>query len=87
MPVVSPLPPDVVRQILLDHGYTVLEESEYNWVLARGDKDEPLIVPRKGKWVSVELMDQLVRKGVPMGPLVSAAEKYPLVFTEADDEE
>jgi hypothetical protein len=33
-------------------------------------------------------MDQLVRKGhAPMGQLIFAAEKHPLVFTDADDEE
>lgn len=62
MPAVVPLPPDAIRELLESHGYEVIEEDEYNWAFAKGDDDEPVMVPRRVELVPLEIAFSIARK-------------------------
>jgi hypothetical protein len=60
MPALVPIPPAELRCILEMDGYKILSQDEFNWVLAKGETDVPIILPKKGDLVSLEiLMDTL----------------------------
>ena len=56
MPALAPVAPDIFRRILELYGYKTVQEDEYNWALARNAKDIPLIIPKKGKLVALDIM-------------------------------
>lgn len=56
MPALAPVAPEVLLKILKQASYIVIAEDEFNWSIARGDADAPLIIPKRGKLVSVEIM-------------------------------
>jgi hypothetical protein len=57
---VVPVPPEVLKRLLEKKGYRVVRETDYNWTLALdndlGDISEPLVIPKCGNLVSVEIM-------------------------------
>ena len=55
--VLAPIPPNALLAILQLYGYKIIEESAYNWVLAREEDDVPLLLPKLGSAVPVEVME------------------------------
>ena len=56
MPAIAPVPPDALRQVLQADGYGILAQDELNWVLAKCVGDVPIILPKLGKLVAVDVM-------------------------------
>jgi hypothetical protein len=49
-------------------GYKQLIETDYNWVLSRDGEDEPLILPRLGRLVSVTVITKMFEhSGMTLG--------------------
>jgi len=57
-----PLPPQAIKELLEAHGYEVVEEDEYNWAFAKGDEDEPVMVPKAVELVPLEIAFHIARK-------------------------
>jgi len=62
MPAVAPLPPDAIRDLLLEQGYEIVAEDEYNWAFAQTENDEPILVPKKVDLVPVEIAFDVARR-------------------------
>lgn len=62
MPAVAPLPPQAVRELLEASGYEVIAEDEYNWAFAKGEDDEPVMVPKEVDLIPVEIAFHIARK-------------------------
>lgn len=62
-PILAPLSPDALKDAFVATGWKVIDEDEYNWLLARGDSDEPFVLPKKGARVSVPVMQAALAKG------------------------
>jgi hypothetical protein len=59
-PAVAPIPPGALKEILCLHGYRVSTEDEYNWSLTDKSQEnsEPIIVPKIGELVALDVMMQ-----------------------------
>lgn len=65
-PALAPITPTQLRDVLLAFGYKVERETDYNWSLVKKkkgngsqpiiDSDPPIIIPKAGNRVSVEIM-------------------------------
>ena len=63
----SPIPPKQLKRVLELRGYKMVAEDEWNWALVL-DKGVPLIIPKDGDYVSVEvMMDTLGKAGMDLG--------------------
>jgi len=62
MPVIAPVTPEGLRKALGRADYKVIDEDIFNWVMAKGPNDEPIIVPKIGDLVSVPVMDSIFRR-------------------------
>jgi len=59
----APISPPHLKDVFLLHGYNVISEDDYNWVLAVGDRDAPIILGKLGDHVPLEiLMDTVFTK-------------------------
>jgi hypothetical protein len=59
----APISPEHLKKILELHGYSVIAEDEYNWALGNNPLGEPLILPKLGDSVALEvLMDAVFVK-------------------------
>lgn len=63
MPLLRPISPKALLDAHLRAGYKLIDEGADNWVLAAGDNDPPVFVPKKGKYVSVDIMSQAQKRG------------------------
>jgi len=62
---ISPL---LMLQIVLKFGYKLLGQTEYNWIVSRDGEDEPLVLPKLGRLVSVTVMTRVFEhSGMDMG--------------------
>ena len=52
----APVPPDTLRKILKADGFKVLSEDELNWVLVKDMDDIPVILPKLGALVAIDVM-------------------------------
>lgn len=59
MPIVAPIPPGELLAILQLYGYKIVDQSYYNWVLIRDERDTPLILGKLGDAVPVEIMESM----------------------------
>lgn len=57
MPALNPIPPIVLRDILVKFAFNVVDESPENWLLAREDLAAPLSIPKNVDLVALEIMD------------------------------
>lgn len=57
-PAVAPIPPPALKEILCLHGFKVIDEDEYNWVLADSENSVPITLPKMGELVAVDVMMQ-----------------------------
>lgn len=62
MPVVRPLPPAKIRALLESKGYKLIASDTYNWVFAKGDRDEPVMIPFAVPLVPLEIAHQVAAK-------------------------
>jgi len=56
MPALAPVPPETLKRILEKYGYHLLKDDEYNWVLVHDEKDLPIVIPKLGDLVAVDVM-------------------------------
>lgn len=62
MPAVAPLPPEAIRELLEAHGYEIIKEDDYNWAFAKGQEDEPILVPKTIDLVPLEIAFHIAQK-------------------------
>jgi hypothetical protein len=62
MPAVAPLPPAAIRELLESHGYEMVAEDDYNWAFAKGENDEPVMVPNAVDLVPLEVAFHVASK-------------------------
>lgn len=58
----SPAPPPLLLQALLLDDYTIVMEDDHNWCVSKDDAEEPIIVPKKGEMVALEIIDDIRAK-------------------------
>jgi len=59
----SPVPPQIFKEILVKYGYSVEMETEYNWTLFKNDAARPIItVPKKGDLLSISIMMEILEQ-------------------------
>jgi hypothetical protein len=56
LPVPRSVPPPVFKEMLILWGWKVIAEDEFHWVFAQGDNDEPIILPKEGEFIAVDVM-------------------------------
>jgi hypothetical protein len=71
MPAIACIPPWAMKEILAHFGFQVIAEDEYNWVLsetkdhlgiAEAGEKEPLILPKRGDLLALDIMmDTLIK--------------------------
>lgn len=62
MPALKPISPVILKRIVELAGYKVIQEDDYNWHLAKTKHDRPIILPKKGGLVAVEIMMNILNK-------------------------
>lgn len=62
MPAVAPLPPNAIRELLEEHGYELIASDDYNWAFAKGEDEEPTLVPHTVELVPLEIAFHVARK-------------------------
>lgn len=65
MSLIAGIPPEAYKRVLERNGFKIIDESEYNWLLAQGD-GEPVLVPKKGRILGVDVMSkaqEVARRG------------------------
>lgn len=62
MPAVVALPPGVIRSLLEQAGYSIIDEDEYQWAFVSKVDEAPVLVPRKCDLVPVEVAFDVARK-------------------------
>lgn len=59
----APVSPKTLYEIFCLSGYAVIVEDSYNWVLAQAETDIPIVLPKRGAFVPLEiLMDTVFTK-------------------------
>jgi len=56
VPALAPVAPETLKRILELKGYRVVSEDDLNWALARDLKGEPVIIPKAGELVALDVM-------------------------------
>jgi hypothetical protein len=57
----SPVPPDDLRAIFERHGYRLIDETDFNWILYKESVSHPIIpLPKRGPCVSLQVMDNVL---------------------------
>jgi hypothetical protein len=61
-PAIACIPPWALKAILELHGLRVVFEDEYNWMLESSNRThaEPLVIPKVGNLVAVDVMMQVL---------------------------
>ena len=58
MPAIAPVPPPVLRDCLLEDGWSLFDEDSYNWVLVKNGR--PLVIPKRGGLVAIEISSKVL---------------------------
>jgi hypothetical protein len=61
VPPVRCVPTSTAKRALLEKGYSILAEDEWNWAFARGAKDYPILLPKAVPFVPMVIMQELAR--------------------------
>lgn len=57
MPSLAPIPPLLLKDLLLRYGFVIELETEHNWTLFKKDAPRPVLtIPKQGDLVSVTIM-------------------------------
>ena len=60
MPVIAPVPPNKLKEVLELDGWKIFDEDQYNWLL---EKDlQSLAIPKKPAMTSVEVLEHTLSK-------------------------
>jgi hypothetical protein len=63
----TPIPPKQLKRVLEMRGYILDNEDQWNWAMVK-DNGVPIIIPKDGDYVSVEIMmDALHKSGTMLG--------------------
>lgn len=62
MPALSPVPPEILKNILSRLGFRVIDEDEAIWLMAKEQRDRPIPLPRDGDLVAVEVMEDVLAR-------------------------
>jgi len=54
---VSPLSPRELKDAFEACAFVVIEETDFNWIMAKDGHDEPFVIPKRGKIVAREVLD------------------------------
>lgn len=60
MPALAPVPPETLKAILEACGFVVAHEDSFNWTLVRGEVEPPVILPKLGALVALDVMMQIL---------------------------
>ncbi|HEY3129584.1 MAG TPA: hypothetical protein VGL91_09000 [Acidobacteriota bacterium] len=60
MPARAPIPPEQLKRMLEVDNWRLVAEDEYNWVLDRADSKEPIIIPRKGELIALDVLMSII---------------------------
>lgn len=89
-PVLRPISPQSLKECLERDGWRMLDEDQDNWLMVSSDpKAEPIVIPKKGRKVSVEIMSAAQHKarGKPLfRHLIDAVHREPLDLDATDEE-
>lgn len=44
---------------MLSNGWRIIESGASNWILAKGDDDEPFVLPMRGRVLSMAIMEKI----------------------------
>lgn len=58
MVALAPVAPETFKAILEAVGYKVVREDEFNWTLVRGPLEVPIILPKEGLLVGIDVLMQ-----------------------------
>jgi len=63
----TPLRPHHLKRVVELRGYAIVDEDDWNWVLAK-DVGIPITIPKDGEFVAVEVMLETLHKtGTDLG--------------------
>ena len=66
MPALAPIPPRVLKDVLVRDGWSIYDEDSYNWILTKGNQILPP-VPKRGGVVAMEVHEHLLgAAGIPL---------------------
>lgn len=87
MPSLRPLPPETVRRLLEQDGYTLIGDDGYNWAFTRNPTDAPLMIPYRVPYVPLALMNSRLRQYATCDPTDAEIElaESRIVAAEADN--
>jgi hypothetical protein len=77
-PALAPIPPLALKEILVQYGFRILFEDEYNWILDEPDQPtiEPIVIPKIGEVVAVDvMMDTIINARMAYGTYFALKEK------------
>jgi hypothetical protein len=60
MPALVCVPPQQFRKILEAEGFKVAAEDDFNWIFVRGAEEVPVVLPKRGQYVSVDATMNMV---------------------------
>lgn len=69
-PALAPIPGWALKDILIEYGFKVSFEDEYNWILDEPKQPdvEPIVIPKKGEVVALDvMMDTIINARIPYG--------------------
>lgn len=76
-PALAPITPQQLHDILIAAKFVVVNEDDMNWALARSDTDEPIILPKLGELVAVEvLMDTVFKSGLGLKAYLALRKRF-----------
>jgi hypothetical protein len=64
-----------MKLILELYGYKVIAEDEYNWVMMEESHPDPLILPKLGPLLGVDIMMQIVMGRLSLGVYFALKER------------
>lgn len=89
MPLLTPITPKALYDAFIRAGYKQIDEGQHNWVVAKGDGDKPMIIPKNGKLVSVPIMSEAQARGVGtplIRELLKAVSQHVAANPDGDDD-
>ena len=73
---IAGIPPEALKDVLIENGWEIIDETENMWLLAKGPKGEPLPIPKHCDEVDPEIMDAVAHQTGLSGPIHRAVQKH-----------
>jgi len=79
----TPIPPAALKKAFIRAGFQVVAEDPFNWAMARGTSDEPFMIPKRGKLVSLEIMERarFLEPGLLSETILASVAEYALTMS------